>query len=42
MEDLEEPIPLGPTAVVYRAQSRCDRANYRQKFMEKFALRNGS
>jgi predicted TIM-barrel fold metal-dependent hydrolase len=39
MEDLEEPIPLGPTAVVYRAQSRYDRANYRQKFME---MRDGA
>lgn len=39
MEDLEEPIPLGPTAVVYRAQSRYDRANYRQRFME---MRDGA
>jgi predicted TIM-barrel fold metal-dependent hydrolase len=34
IEDVPEPMPLGLTAVNYRAQKRFDRANFKDKFLE--------
>jgi predicted TIM-barrel fold metal-dependent hydrolase len=33
-EDVPEPVPLGLTAVNFRAQKRFDRSNYKEKFLE--------
>jgi len=34
IEDVEDPMPLGLTAVNFRAQKRFDRANFKEKFLE--------
>ncbi|MDO9487785.1 MAG: amidohydrolase family protein [Sphingomonadaceae bacterium] len=34
IEGVKEPMPLGLTAVNFRAQKRFDRSNYKQKFLE--------
>ena len=34
IEDVADPMPLGLTAVNYRAQKRFDRANFKDKFLE--------